>query len=134
MIDAVRIANNTNNIMIILLLLILACSPQSGVGWSPSPAFTSRDSVERLRDDAHKPLYGSTLDEDTTTSSLTPSSPSSSSIFSEEDISNFCKGTNEFWKGLVIEPVRKFVEIREGGPESPTDVFSKLIAPPEVST
>jgi hypothetical protein len=61
-------------------------------------------------------------------------SASSSSIFSEDDISNFCKGTNAFWKGLVIEPVRNYVEIRPATGTTPTtgDIFSKLIAPPEV--
>jgi hypothetical protein len=41
-------------------------------------------------------------------------------------------GTNEFWKGLVIEPVRKYVEIRPAGENSPRDILSKLVAPPEV--
>ena len=59
------------------------------------------------------------------------SAVSLSSIFSEDDISNFCKGTNAFWKGLVIEPVRNYVEIRPAGTTT-GDIFSKLISPPEV--
>lgn len=113
--------------MIALFLLVLAFSPQSGLGWSSPPTHATVGRQVLVRDAAHKPLFGSTLDEDSKTSS-----DSASSIFSEEDISNFCKGTNEFWKGLVIEPVKNYVEIREGGSDSPTDIFSKLIAPPEV--
>lgn len=62
---------------------------------------------------------------------------SSSSVLSskkkddDELISDFCKGTNEFWKKLVIIPVRDYVEIQPSG-TSRTDVVSKLIAPPEV--
>jgi hypothetical protein len=143
--------------MIALLLLLLAANLQSGLAWSLSPTLaTGGRSEGRVRDAAvtHKPslsLYGSALDEEETETNLLPipttttttaasssssklssSSSSSSPIFSEEDVSAFCKGTNEFWKGLVIEPVRNYVEIREGGSESPTDVFSKLTAPPEV--
>jgi hypothetical protein len=46
-------------------------------------------------------------------------------------ISDFCKGTNEFWKGLVVEPVRNFVEIQPAGTAG-SDPFSKLTAPPEL--
>jgi hypothetical protein len=46
-------------------------------------------------------------------------------------ISDFCKGTNEFWKGLVIEPVRNFVEIQPAGTAG-SDPLSKLMAPPEL--
>lgn len=105
------------NIMIIHSLLFLAFCSRSVLGWSPHPTPLIRGHEGCARAAALKPLYGSTSEEP---------------IFSEEDISNFCKGTNEFWKGLVIKPVRDYVEIREGGPESPTDIFSKLIAPPEV--
>ncbi len=99
------------------------------MGWSSPPTHATVGRQLLVRDAAHKPLYGSTLDEDPPSKT---SSDTASSIFSEEDISNFCKGTNEFWKGLVIEPVKNYVEIREGGSDSPTDIFSKLVAPPEV--
>mmetsp|Transcript_21753 Transcript_21753/g.53943 ORF Transcript_21753/g.53943 Transcript_21753/m.53943 type:complete len:332 (+) Transcript_21753:80-1075(+) len=115
--------------MIALFLLALACSPQSVLGWSSPPTHATVGRQLLVRYAAHKPLYGSTLDEDPPSKT---SSDTASSIFSEEDISNFCKGTNEFWKGLVIEPVKNYVEIREGGSDSPTDIFSKLVAPPEV--
>jgi len=116
--------------MIALFLLVLACSLDSGVGWSSPSTHAKVGRHVLVRDAVQKPLFGSSLDEE----SPSPEAPSesASSIFSEEDISNFCKGTNEFWKGLVIEPVRNYVEIREGGSNSPTDIFSKLIAPPEV--
>eukprot|EP00978_Attheya_sp_CCMP212_P013201 scaffold33117_cov41-Attheya_sp.AAC.1 len=49
----------------------------------------------------------------------------------EEWINDFCLGTNTFWKGLVVEPVRNYVEVREAGTAG-SDPFSKLTAPPEV--
>lgn len=48
-----------------------------------------------------------------------------------ESISNFCKGTNDFWKSLVIPPVQNYVEIQPAGTAS-TDFISKAIAPPEI--
>lgn len=58
----------------------------------------------------------------------------------EKLINDFCVGTNEFWKKLVIKPVRDYVEIQSTGTSttaSKTDVSldsikSKLIARPEV--
>lgn len=49
----------------------------------------------------------------------------------EDRIDKFCRGTNEFWKGLVIEPVRNYVEVKPAG-SSESDILSKLTAPPEV--
>lgn len=46
-------------------------------------------------------------------------------------VNDFCQGTNSFWKGLVLEPVRRYVEIQPAG-TSKGDALSKLIAPPEV--
>jgi len=56
---------------------------------------------------------------------------STSSEVISDDISNFCKGTNEFWKKLVIKPVRDYVEVQPAG-TAKSDAFSKLIAKPEV--
>lgn len=135
-------------------MLILATLPQSGLAWSQSiwplirdagvTSTPSRSCATYYRS-SFTPLCSSKQDEEMSplslsspetskpsSSSASSSSSSSSPIFSEEDISKFCKGTNAFWKGLVIEPVRNYVEIRQGGPDSPTDIFSKLIAPPEV--
>ena len=135
-----------------LPLLLLATVPQSGLGLSllsSSPTISGvGGSVRSVRSackynckSSTTPLYSSKQDEEII-ETISPSSKSkkpssaSSPIFSEEDISKFCKGTNEFWKGLVIEPVRNYVEIRQGDDSSsissPTDIFSKLIAPPEV--
>jgi len=121
------------------MLSLLVASPQAGLSWPLSPSHTTIGigSVGgRVRHSEYQPvsvpLFGSAQDEDISLTSSSSASSSSSSIFSEEDISNFCKGTNNFWKGLVIEPVKNYVEIREGGSKSPTDIFSKLIAPPEV--
>lgn len=47
-------------------------------------------------------------------------------------ISDFCQGTNEFWKKLVIKPVRDYVEIRPAGSCESYDLLSKLKAPPEL--
>lgn len=49
----------------------------------------------------------------------------------EQAINNFCIGTNEFWKSLVIQPVRDYVEIQPAGTAG-SDILSKLTAPPEV--
>jgi hypothetical protein len=59
------------------------------------------------------------------------SSSSNNEIFSANDISEFCKGTNAFWKQLVIQPVREYVEVQPAG-TARSDVLSKLISKPEV--
>lgn len=46
-------------------------------------------------------------------------------------INDFCQGTNEFWKKLVILPVREYAEVKPGGTAS-SDPLAKLTAPPEV--
>lgn len=46
-------------------------------------------------------------------------------------VDDFCQATNSFFKGLVIEPVRNYVEIQPAG-TSKRDVLSKLLAPPEL--
>jgi hypothetical protein len=46
-------------------------------------------------------------------------------------VNDFCQGTNEFWKGLVIQPVKDYVAIRPAG-SSGKDALSKLTAPPEI--
>jgi len=49
----------------------------------------------------------------------------------EDQINDFCQGTNNFWKSLVIEPVRNYVEIQPAG-TAKGDIWSKLTAAPEV--
>ncbi|KAL7538295.1 hypothetical protein ACHAXR_008443 [Thalassiosira sp. AJA248-18] len=53
---------------------------------------------------------------------------------SEDAISDFCQGTNEFWRGLVIEPVRNYVDVQpaESSVTATSDVLTKLTAPPEI--
>mmetsp|Transcript_14627 Transcript_14627/g.20683 ORF Transcript_14627/g.20683 Transcript_14627/m.20683 type:complete len:304 (+) Transcript_14627:120-1031(+) len=62
--------------------------------------------------------------------STSTSSPTSKKT-TDELISDFCYGTNEFWKQLVIQPVKDYVEIRPAGTAG-SDPFSKLTAPPEI--
>jgi len=59
---------------------------------------------------------------------------SSSSSSSEDAISDFCQGTNEFWRSLVIEPVRNYVDVQPAGSvvSETSDAFTKLTAPPEI--
>ena len=49
----------------------------------------------------------------------------------EDSIDEFCRGTNDFWKQFVIEPVLNYVEIQPGG-TAKNDIISKLTAPPEI--
>lgn len=46
-------------------------------------------------------------------------------------VNDFCQGTNEFWKQLVIQPVKDYVEIQPAGTAG-RDPLSKLTAAPEV--
>ena len=46
-------------------------------------------------------------------------------------VSDFCTGTNSFWRKLVIPPVLDYVEIQPAGTAG-KDPLSKLTAPPEV--
>ena len=52
----------------------------------------------------------------------------------DDALSDFFQGTNEFWKGLVIEPVRNYVEVNPAGSTvtETTDILTKLTAPPEI--
>eukprot|EP00977_Amphora_coffeiformis_P027160 scaffold34591_cov183-Amphora_coffeaeformis.AAC.1 len=46
-------------------------------------------------------------------------------------VSDFCMATNEFFKGLVVQPVRDSVQIQPAG-TARSDLLSKLTAAPEV--
>ncbi|CAJ1939955.1 unnamed protein product [Cylindrotheca closterium] len=46
-------------------------------------------------------------------------------------VNDFCQGTNEFWKKLVIQPVKDYVQIQPAG-TADRDPLSKLTAAPEV--
>jgi len=67
----------------------------------------------------------------TTSKTKAKSESKSQTKKSDKLINDFCYGTNEFCKKLVIKPVRNYVEIREAGTAG-TDVISKLTAPPEI--
>mmetsp|Transcript_23120 Transcript_23120/g.48157 ORF Transcript_23120/g.48157 Transcript_23120/m.48157 type:complete len:429 (-) Transcript_23120:158-1444(-) len=60
-----------------------------------------------------------------------PSVDDARSGSSNDLINDFCQGTNEFWKGLVIQPVKDYVAIQPAG-TAPSDPWSKLTAPPEI--
>ena len=49
-------------------------------------------------------------------------------------ISDFCIGTNTFWKKLVIKPVRDYVEVQpaESTVTSESPFIEKLTSPPEI--
>jgi len=53
-----------------------------------------------------------------------------------DTVDAFCRGTNGFWKGLIIQPVKDYVQIAPKAkfydPKSPQDILDKLIAPPEI--
>ena len=46
-------------------------------------------------------------------------------------MSEFCEGTNEFWRQLVLPPIRNAVEVRPGG-TSDGDILGRLFSTPEV--
>lgn len=50
---------------------------------------------------------------------------------SEDFVNDFCMGTNEFWKQLVIQPVKDYVQIQPAGTAG-QDPLAKLTARPEV--
>jgi len=55
-----------------------------------------------------------------------------SNVGEDDFISDFCIGTNTFWKGLVMKPVRDLVDVRSATitPDSP--IIDKLTSPPEI--
>jgi hypothetical protein len=101
--------------MVRLTLAALLISIASVIGFQTPAAKSGSTRLQRL-----PPCYSST-DKET------------GDFFkdNEKAINDFCIGTNEFWKGLVIEPVRNYVEIQPAGTAG-SDVISKLTAPPEV--
>lgn len=50
---------------------------------------------------------------------------------SSDLVNDFCQGTNEFWKQLVIQPVKDYVQIQPAGTAA-KDALSKLTAAPEI--
>jgi|EP00521_Asterionellopsis_glacialis_P014737 hypothetical protein len=91
--------------------------------------------ISRCTTFAFAPLVSTTktsLAPESKTQLFEESKSSSTSKKSTDDLINdFCYGTNEFWKQLVIQPVKDYVAIRPSG-SAASDPFSKLTAPPEV--
>ena len=50
----------------------------------------------------------------------------------EDAISDFCKGTNAFWKSLIIPVVRDYADVKPRGTADVEDFFSVVTAAPEV--
>ena len=46
-------------------------------------------------------------------------------------ISDFCKGTNAFWKSLIIPVVRDYADVKPKGTADVDDFFSVVTAAPE---
>ena len=46
-------------------------------------------------------------------------------------ISDFCKGTNAFWKALIIPVVRDYADVKPKGTADVDDFFSVVTAAPE---
>ena len=49
----------------------------------------------------------------------------------EDAISDFCKGTNAFWKSLIIPVVRDYADVKPKGTADVDDFFSVVTAAPE---
>ena len=49
----------------------------------------------------------------------------------EDAISDFCKGTNAFWKSLIIPAVRDYADVKPKGTADVDDFFSVVTAAPE---
>ena len=46
-------------------------------------------------------------------------------------ISDFCQGTNKFWKSLIIPVVRDYADVKPKGTADVDDFFSVVTAAPE---
>jgi hypothetical protein len=75
--------------------------------------------------------HPSPITDDAKRSSITLFETKSSSKTSEDLVNDFCMGTNEFWKQLVIQPVKDYVQIQPAGTAG-RDPLSKLTAAPEL--
>ena len=49
----------------------------------------------------------------------------------EDAISDFCKGTNAFWKSLIIPVVRDYADVKPKGTADVDDFFGVVTAAPE---
>ena len=57
--------------------------------------------------------------------------PSALHSSNDDAISDFCKGTNAFWKTLIIPVVRDYADVKPKGTADVDDFFSVVTAAPE---
>ena len=62
---------------------------------------------------------------------IRPASPARANAIDEDAISDFCKGTNAFWKSLIIPVVRDYADVKPKGTADVDDFFSVVTAAPE---
>ena len=65
------------------------------------------------------------------TRSTTRSTALNANAIDEDAISDFCKGTNAFWKQLIIPVVRDYADVKPKGTADVDDFFSVVTAAPE---
>lgn len=117
-----------------LILLVLPLFFGCADGFTSHVAKIALQHNSRVMNKAQTSLRQQQQPQQQTTASTTEEekkTTTDSSVSTEQFISDFCRGTNDFWKGLVIKPVRDYVAIQPGG-TARSDVLSKLIAPPEM--
>jgi hypothetical protein len=123
-----------------VVFLLVAIGPTS-YAWAPALTLSRRGCSPSLSSSLVR-LSANTKESSSSTSSTSsstgilkePTTNTAKDDSSKKDnplISDFCKGTNAFWKGLVIAPVRNYVAIRPAGTAG-SDIFAKLTAAPEV--
>ena len=88
---------------------------------TPAFAFTRSRSVVLGKNSFHQRL----------TARVAARDRNSPSFWDEDFVSEFCEGTNEFWRQLVLPPIRNAVEVRPGG-TSDGDILGRLFSTPEV--
>ena len=62
---------------------------------------------------------------------IRPATPARANAIDEDAISDFCKGTNAFWKTLIIPVVRDYADVKPKGTADVDDFFSVVTAAPE---
>ena len=65
------------------------------------------------------------------TRSTTRSTALHANAIDEDAISDFCQGTNKFWKSLIIPVVRDYADVKPKGTADVDDFFSVVTAAPE---
>ena len=57
--------------------------------------------------------------------------PARATALHADAISDFCQGTNKFWKSLIIPVVRDYADVKPKGTADVDDFFSVVTAAPE---